>query len=65
MKVTLEYDLEKQDDREEYMVITEAIFLKEVLNNIIKVAFDDADLGDDEARLKLIREKLQEYNTNN
>lgn len=60
MKVTLEYDLEKQDDREEYMAITKAVFLEEVINEIIRIAFDDADLGDDN-RLRLIREKLEQY----
>ena len=60
MKVTLEYDLEKQDDREEYMAITKAAFLEEVLNSIILIAFDDLNGGDNN-RLKRIREKLEQY----
>lgn len=60
MKVTLEYDLEKQDDREEYMAITKAVFLEEVLNSIILIAFEDSDQGDDN-RLEMIREKLEQY----
>lgn len=42
------------------MVITKAAFLEEVLNSIILIAFDDSDQGDDN-RLKLIREKLEQY----
>lgn len=60
MKVTLEYDLDKQDDRQEYMVITKSAFLEEVINEIIQIVFDDVDLSDDN-RLKMIREKLEQY----
>lgn len=63
MKVTLEYDLEKQDDRQEYMVITKAVFLEEVINDITKIVFSHT-LEKDDIKLEKIREVIRKLGDN-
>jgi hypothetical protein len=47
MKVTLEFDLEKEDDRREYEIVTASGFMEQMVDDI-RTILSSKDLSNDE-----------------